>query len=100
MNTITINGKSFSVSGRNISVTGNKIYVDGNLVQDGLSGEVEIKFIGDLASLKAHNVIVEGNVHEGINAHNVTCEDVSGDIKAHNVSANNIKGSVNAKNVS
>lgn len=62
MNTITINGTTTHVKGRNISVKNNKIYVDGDLVAEGLSGDVNVKFEGDLANLDATSVEVNGNV--------------------------------------
>lgn len=71
MNKITINGKAFNVSGKNISVNNNSIIVDGVLVQSDLSGIVEVKFEGDLANIKSHNLKVSDGVNrlidDGVN---------------------------------
>ena len=114
MNTIIINGKKTVVSGNSITVSGNSIYVDGKLIEENLSGIVEVKFEGELAELKSESsVTVNGNVHGNVKAsgsiscNNVTgnvsasgsvsCNDVNNDVFASgNVSCNSIKGNVTA----
>ena len=93
MNTININGKSIQVSGNNISVINDKVYVNGKLVTEGLSGNVNISFEGELANLKADgSVEVNGEVLGNVDAGgSVKCENVQGYVDAG--------GSVNCKNV-
>lgn len=91
MNTITINGKSITCSGNNIVVTNNKMYVDGKLVEQGLVGEITVKFEGDLASLECHNANINGNVNGDVDCHNLKCHDIIGKAKAHNLQCNSIK---------
>ena len=95
MNKITINGVTTYVSGNNIVVSNNKIMVDGKVVAEDLSGEVTVKFEGDLASLNANTATINGNVAGNVdcNTLNVTGY-IGGDIRG-NVDAN----TVNAKNV-
>lgn len=99
VNYININGKSISVQGNNISVIGNKVYVDGKLAEEGLSGQVEISFTGDLASLKvdgsANN---KGNVNGGVDAGgNIDCGDVKGSVDAGgSVNCGSVGGNVDA----
>lgn len=93
--TIIINGKSHTVKGNNITVSNGKIIVDGKVVQEGLSGEVTIKFEGDLANLKSDSsVIVNGNIegsassggslkcgdigHNAVSGGSMKCETVNG----------------------
>lgn len=98
-NKIYINGKMFEVNGRNVAQIGDKIFVDGKKVEDGLVGEVHIKFEGDLASLHTNgsatvlgdvkgvveakgSVNIKGNLHGTVNAEgSVNCNNVSGDVK-------------------
>ncbi|ALS22117.1 hypothetical protein [Paenibacillus naphthalenovorans] len=84
MNTIIINGQRFNTSGNNISVTNNQVIVDGKVVQGNLSGIVEVKFEGDLASLKCNgSATVNGNVFGSVNAGgSVDCGDVGKNIDA------------------
>lgn len=85
MSTIIINGQLYEVFGETITVNNNTITVDGKIIAEGLSGIVEVRIIGDVLNLNAHNVNIEGNVLGGIIAHNIKCGDVSGDIKGHNI---------------
>jgi autotransporter translocation and assembly factor TamB len=96
MNTIRINGKSITVSGNNISVVNNKIYVDGKLIDEPETREVQIEFIGDLASLECNDCIVKGDVKGDVEANNVNCQNVHGDIDANVVNCNNVTGKVKA----
>jgi len=100
MNTIIINGKRIQTTGNNISVNGSSIYIDGKEIENGLTGIVEIKFEGDLASLKAHNVKVKGEIMGDVDAHNLECDNIGGNVKAHNVYCKMILGSVTTKNIS
>lgn len=84
MNTIIINGRQISVTGRNISVINDKVIVDGVIVEEGLSGHVEISFVGDLATLKTNgSATIEGNVMGNVDAGgSVNCGDVKGSVDA------------------
>lgn len=99
MNTITINGRSFSVKGNNISVINNKVIVDGVTLEDGLSGIIEVKFEGGLASLNTDSsATIHGNVHGNVYAGgSVECEDVGKNVNAGgSVNCGNVIGDVNA----
>ena len=53
MNQITINGNSIQVSGNNVSIVNGVIKVNGVVVYSNLTGEVNIKWEGDLANLNS-----------------------------------------------
>lgn len=99
-NNIVINGKSFNVKGNNVSIINNKVYVDGKQVDTGeLSGEVVIKFEGDLANLQSDGgVTVNGNVHGDVDAKgSVNCGNVEGDVDAGgSINCGNVKGDADA----
>lgn len=92
-NKITINGKAINVEGSNITMQNGNVYVDGKLVEGGLSGEVTIKFEGDLANLKSDgSVAVHGNVNGDARAGgSLSCGDIGQDARAG--------GSLNCKTV-
>lgn len=102
MNVISINGKKTSVVGNNIKVraSGNNrsyVSVNGVVIEDGLTGIVEIKFEGDLANLDATHVTLNGNVSGDVDCTHLNMTgDINGDVDATHVSANNIKGKVDA----
>ena len=96
---MNINGKNYSVSGRNIVVNNDSIYVGGVLIEGGLSGIVEIKFDGDLASLNCNTATISGNVHGDVKANTVKCGDVGGDVKGNTVKCGNVSGSVKGNTV-
>lgn len=100
MNKITVHGTTTHVSGRNITVYNDKVYVDGKLVAEGLSGEVKIKFEGDLASLDAANVEVSGSVKGPVDGTNITVHgDITGNVDGTNIKANVINGKVDGTNI-
>lgn len=99
MNIITINGQVYEAKGKNISVVNDKVLVNDQVIAEGLTGIIEIKFMGELGNLTAHNATVHGNVFGNLSAHNVKCENVNGDVEAHNVKCGLVKGNVTAKNV-
>lgn len=82
---ISINGKTTSVSGRNIRVSSGKIFVDDQLIEEGLSGEVTVKFEGDLASLDCTVATVNGDVKGDVDANTLTCGDIGGSVDANTV---------------
>lgn len=84
MNRITINGMTFETDGSaQIVVNNGPVTVGGKHVVGGLSGVVQVKWEGPLASLKSDA--------------SVTCGDVSGDVDAGgSVQSNNVNGSVSA----
>ena len=93
MNIININGKSISVQGNNISVINDKVYVGGKLVEEGLSGQVEISFTGDLASLDVDgSATVNGNIQGNV--------DIGGSLNCDNIQGSaDVGGSVSCRNV-
>lgn len=99
MNTITINGRSISVSGSNVSVINGKIFVDEKLIEEGLSGDVHVKWEGDLASLKCNSCDITGNVAGNVNTNEIKCGNVGGDVKANEVKCGNVSGSIKANSV-
>jgi len=99
MNTIIINGVKIQTKGSNISVNNDCIYVDGVSVKSGLSGNVQIEFIGDLASLRTDgSATVRGNVRGDVDSGgSCTCGDVSGSVDAGgSVTCGNVGGDVDA----
>lgn len=113
-NKITVNGITTVVSGRDIVVRNGKITVGGVLVAEGLSGEVNVKFDGDLASLDATHVdvsgnvmgdvdctslTVRGNIGGSVDGTNITANDIAGDVDGTNITANVIKGNVDGVSI-
>ena len=99
-NKITINGETITVKGNNISVINGKVIVDGVTIKEGLSGEVKIKFEGNLANLDATNVTVNGSVIGDVNCTRLQVDgSINGDVDATNVNASEIIGNVTATNV-
>lgn len=99
MNNITINGRSFSVKGNNISVINNRVIVDGVVIEDGLSGIVEVKFEGDIASLRCDgSATINGNVMGNVDAGgSVDCGDVGRNVDASgSVRCGNVGGDIDA----
>lgn len=83
MNKITVNGKTYETEGKNISVINGVVTVDGKQVGGEVSGVVEIKFEGDLASLKSDASVSCGNVQGTVQAGgSVNADNVGGDINA------------------
>jgi hypothetical protein len=83
MAVITINGKKISVAGNNVTITDDRVMVDGKVVEEGLSGIVEVKWEGPLANLKSDS--------------SVSCGDVGGDVSAgSSVNCDAVHGSVSA----
>ena len=98
-NTIIINGQRIETSGGSISITGGSIYVGGQKVKGELSGIVEIKFEGDLASLQSDaSVTVHGNVQGEVKATgSVNCGTVWKNVDAGgSVQCGNVKGDLDA----
>lgn len=80
---ITVDGQTFTVEGNNVSIINGVVTVGGSTVISGLTGNVNIKWEGDLASLKTDA--------------SVTCRDVNGSVEAAgSVNCGNVSGSVNA----
>lgn len=84
MATITINGKIIHVEGNaSISVSNDEVRIGGKVVESGLSGIVEVKWEGPLASLTADG--------------DVTCKDVQGNVSAGgDLRAEVVRGNANA----
>lgn len=84
MNTITVNGKTYEAEGKDISVINGVVMVDGKPIGEKVSGVVEIKFDGDLASLRSDAAVtcknVKGNVDAGGSV--TALGDVGGNIDA------------------
>ena len=102
MSSITINGRTFSVSGSgsSVSVINDKVYVNGNLITGDLSGDVRIIWEGDLASLDATSVTVNGYVRGDVDCTNLKCGEVGGNVDATNVTCGSIAGRVDPVTVS
>ena len=99
MNTININGNSFSVSGNNITVINGKVMVDGKVVQDNLSGIVKIEFTGDLAKLDCNTAEVHGNINGSVNTNSLECGNIMGNVDANSVKCETIIGDVDANTI-
>lgn len=98
--TITVNGKTITVKGNNISVANGRIIVDGKVMEEGLSGDVNVILSGDIKHIDVTgSVTVNGDVFGDIDAGSSV--NVSGNITGYvdagsSVSANNITGDVDA----
>lgn len=98
MNTISVNGRTYTVPSGNISVVNGVVMINGKVVDDQEKGRVmEIKWDGPLANLTcdasvscqdAMNVVAGGSVNCGNVAGNVNaggsvnCGNVGGDVDA------------------
>lgn len=84
MNTIIVNGMKIQTNGKNISINNDVIKVNGKVIMSDLSGQVDIRFEGDLANLECDgNVTVNGIVNGDINAGgNISCGAVGRDADA------------------
>ena len=99
MNTIIINGTKIQTSGKSISVNDNSIYVDGNLIVDNLKGTVDIKFEGDLASLKCQgSATIYGNIKGNVDiGGSLNCKDIIGNVDAGgSIKCGNVSGDIDA----
>ena len=98
MGTIIINGKTIKAEGKNVTIRNDKVYVDGKLVEEGLSGIVEVKWEGPMASLTADGNVTCGEVLGNVSAGgSVQCADVDGYVNAGgSVSCGTVGGSINA----
>ena len=94
MNTIIVNETKIQTNGKNISVINNSVYVDGQIIQTNLSGDVNIKFEGDLASLKCGgSASINGNIKGDV--------DVGGSLDCNAIVGNiDVGGSVRCGKVS
>lgn len=93
---IVINGKSYT--GRNVAIINGKVLIDGKPQDEGLSGVVEIKVEGDLATLECDApVTVNGNVGSLSAGGSVQCDNVGGNVNAGgSINCGDIGGMVNA----
>lgn len=99
MNTIIINGTRIQTNGKSISVNGNSIYVDNKLITEGLNGTVDIKFEGDLASLKCNgSAEIKGNIKGNVDVGgSLECRDIVGNVDTGgSLKCGNISGDVDA----
>ena len=99
MNSVTINGKTYSGS-RSVVVKNNVVYVDGNKVDHGTTekGILEVHVTGVLENLEADGSVtcddVQGTVQAG---GSVTCDNVGGTVQAGgSVTCDNVAGSIMA----
>jgi hypothetical protein len=94
---IVINGKTYQ-AGRNINIVNGRILIDGKLAEENVSGVVEIKVEGDLATLECDApVTVNGNVGSLSAGGSVQCNDVGGSINAGGlINCGDVGGTVNA----
>lgn len=98
MNKITINGITFEVQGNNISIHNGTVKVDGVEVKGGLSGRVDIKFEGELASLRTDGNVECGNVQGNVDAGgSVHCGNIGGNVDAGgSVHGSGVHGDIDA----
>jgi hypothetical protein len=100
MNRITINGHVFEIEGNcgPVSISNGCITIGGMTVQSGLSGIVEVKWEGELVSLKCDSSVKCNNVAGDVSAGgSVDCGDVIGNVSAGgSVKCGTVGGSVNA----
>ena len=103
MNILTINGERFKVEGTRVSVSDVKnstvtISVNGKTIKTGLSGTVNIRWEGDLATLSCNTATVNGNVNGPLDANTVNVKgSVRGNIDANTVSVGgDVSGDVDA----
>ena len=98
MNRIIVNGITIDVEGNNISIQNGTVKVNGVKVKDGLSGKVDVKFEGDLASLQADGNVECGNVQGDVDAGgSVHCGNVEGNIDAGgSVQGSGVGGDIDA----
>jgi hypothetical protein len=99
MNTIIINGTKIQTNGKNISVIGNQVCIDGQMILGDLSGIVEIKFEGDLASLKCQgSATINGNIKGDVDiGGSLSCNDIIGNVDVGgSIKCGNISGDVDA----
>ena len=101
MNKITINGETINVEGNDIVITKNgKVSVSDKTIKTGLTGEVKVRFEGDLANIDCTNLVVNGNVQGDVDCTNLTVQGgIEGDVDANNVRCENIGGDVDANKV-
>lgn len=98
MNKITINGITIEVSGNNVSIINGELKVDGVSIKTGLSGNVNIKWEGELASLDTTASVQCGDVKGNVDAGgSVTCGNVGGSVDCGgSCTADNITGNIDA----
>lgn len=85
MNTIYVNGTKIQIEGNcsNVSIKNGTISVGGSVIKEGLSGIVEIKWEGDLASLETDASVNCDKVHGNVSAGgSVSCGDVGGSLNS------------------
>ena len=79
--TITINGVTYT--GNNISMRNGKVTIDGVEQDQKISGVVEVRVSGTLASLDCDSSVTCNDVHGSVNVGgSITCADVSGSVNA------------------
>lgn len=63
MNKVIINGQVFETSGKNITINNGTIIIDGTVIQEGLTGSINVAIYGDVEKINCGgSVSVEGNV--------------------------------------
>lgn len=97
MNTVKINGKTYSSSG-NISVVNGVVYIDDSKVADTPKNVLRIEVTGTLNNLKTDLSVncedVQGSVEAG---GSVNCDRVGGNVNAGgSVNCDNVGGNVSA----
>ena len=73
--------------------------VDGVVIESGLSGNVKVEFIGDLANIDCTNLVVNGDVKGDVDCTNLKCGNIVGDVDATNVTCANVIGDIDAHKV-
>ena len=101
MTTITVNGQRIELdtSVSEVRISGDSVFVGGRAVVSGLSGIVEVRWQGPLASLEADApVTVNGDVQGDVSAgSSVTARKVQGSVRAGgSVHCGDVQGGVQA----
>lgn len=99
MSVITVNGKTYNVQGNNITVNGDSIKVDGKTIESGLSGEVKVKFEGDLANLHCNSAVVNGNIKGDVDCTSLQCNNIDGNVDCTSLQCETIYGNIDATSV-
>lgn len=110
MNKITIGSvggtTTYNVDGKNIRVKTNNnknsiVMVNGVVIEDGISGDITIKFEGDLANLDCTNADIYGDVKGDIDGTNITVKgSVGGSVDGTNITVGaNVGGGIDGSNV-
>jgi len=100
-NNMIINGKRYdNIQGNNVCINGGQIIVDGKVICDDNTGEVVIKWEGDVANLDCSNADIYGNVTGDVDGTNIDINgDVGGSVDGTNITCGKVNGNVKGMNI-